>query len=50
MLYLREEGQGLVEYALVLVFVAMAVVAVLALIAPQIGVVYSTTRNALRFD
>ena len=48
MLYLREEGQGLVEYALVLVFVAIVVIAALALIAPQIGSVYSTTRNALR--
>ena len=48
MLYLREEGQGLVEYAMVLMFVAMVVIAVLALIAPQIGTVYSTTRNALR--
>ena len=32
-----EEGQGLVEYALVLVLVAVVVIAVLALLGPYIG-------------
>ena len=50
MLFMREEGQGLVEYAMILMLVAMVVIAVLALIAPQIGVVFSTTRNSLMFD
>ena len=50
MLYLREEGQGLVEYAMILMLVALVVIAVLALIAPQIGTVFSTTRNSLMFD
>jgi pilus assembly protein Flp/PilA len=32
-----EDGQGLVEYALVLVLVAVVVIAVLALLGPYIG-------------
>ncbi|MCA9987199.1 MAG: pilus assembly protein [Anaerolineales bacterium] len=50
MLFMREEGQGLVEYAMILMLVALVVIAVLALIAPQIGAVFSTTRNSLMFD
>lgn len=42
MLYLpREEGQGLVEYALILVLVAVIVIAILALLGPTIGNVFS---------
>ena len=37
-----EVGQGLLEYGLVLVLVAVAVVAILALLGPQIGEVFST--------
>lgn len=49
MLFLpREEGQGLVEYALVLVLVSIVVIAILALLGPQIGVVFSTIRNTLQ--
>ena len=33
----RESGQGLVEYALVLVLVAIVVIAILTLLGPQIG-------------
>ena len=41
MLFLRnQEGQGLVEYALVLVLVAIVVIAILALLGPQIGNVF----------
>jgi pilus assembly protein Flp/PilA len=46
MLYLVEEGQGLVEYALILVLIAVVVVLSLALLGPQLGVVYSSIRNA----
>lgn len=46
MLFLEEEGQGLVEYALVLILVSVAVVAIIALLGPQLGVVFSTVRNA----
>jgi pilus assembly protein Flp/PilA len=38
MLYLpRQEGQGLVEYALILVLVAIVVIVILALLGPAIG-------------
>ena len=33
----REEGQGLVEYALILVLVAIVVLVILALLGPTIG-------------
>jgi len=36
------KGQGLVEYALILVFVAIAVVAVLTIFGPTLGNTYST--------
>ncbi|GAB4574613.1 MAG: hypothetical protein Kow0077_22060 [Anaerolineae bacterium] len=38
---LREEGQGLVEYALILVLVAVVVIVVLALLGPTIGNIFS---------
>lgn len=42
MLYLpREQGQGLVEYALILVLVAIVVIAILLLLGPVIGNAFS---------
>ena len=42
MLYIpREEGQGLVEYALILVLVAVVVIVILALLGPAIGNIFS---------
>lgn len=42
MLFLhREDGQGLLEYGLVLVLVAIVIIAVLVLLGPQIGNLYS---------
>jgi pilus assembly protein Flp/PilA len=42
MLYMpREEGQGLVEYALILVLVAVVVIVILALLGPAIGNIFS---------
>jgi pilus assembly protein Flp/PilA len=42
MLFLpREEGQGLVEYALILVLVAIVVIAILLLLGPIVGNVFS---------
>lgn len=38
-----EDGQGLVEYALILVLVALAVIVVLALLGPAIGNIFSNT-------
>jgi len=43
----REEGQGLVEYALILVLVAVVVIAILTLLGPQIGNVFSRIMDAL---
>ena len=43
----QEEGQGLVEYALILVLVAIVVIAILTLLGPQIGNVFSGIVNAL---
>lgn len=42
MLFLpREVGQGLVEYALILMLVALVVIAILTLLGPAIGNVFS---------
>lgn len=38
----RDEGQGLVEYALILVMVAIVVIAILTLLGPTIGNVFSS--------
>jgi pilus assembly protein Flp/PilA len=37
----QEKGQGLVEYALILVLVAVVVIVILALLGPAIGNVFS---------
>ncbi len=37
----QERGQGFVEYALILVLVALIVIVVLALLGPQIGYMFS---------
>lgn len=50
MLYMpREEGQGLVEYALILVLVAVVVIVILALLGPAIGNVFSEIVDNLEF-
>ncbi len=42
MLYLpHEQGQGLVEYALILVLVAIVVLVILVLLGPAIGNIFS---------
>jgi pilus assembly protein Flp/PilA len=42
MLFLpREEGQGLVEYALIILFIAIVLVAVLVIFGPVLGNLYS---------
>jgi pilus assembly protein Flp/PilA len=49
MLFLpREEGQGLVEYALILVLVAVVVIVVLTLLGPAIGDIFSNIITALQ--
>ena len=43
----KEKGQGLVEYALILVLVAIVVIAVLMLLGPMIGDTFSTISDSL---
>ena len=43
----QEKGQGLVEYALILVLVAIVVIVVLMLLGPIIGNVFSTVNTSL---
>ena len=41
------KGQGLVEYALILVLVAVVVIVILALLGPAIGKVFSSIVNSI---
>jgi len=43
----KEKGQGLVEYALILVLVAIVVIAVLLIMGPSIGNIFSNIVKAL---
>lgn len=43
----KEKGQGLVEYALILVLVAIVVIAVLMLLGPIIANVFSTINSSI---
>ena len=43
----EEKGQGLVEYALILVLVAIVVIAILAILGPQIGNIFSRVTSGL---
>ena len=44
----REQGQGLVEYALILVLVAIVVISALMLLGPVIGNTFSTINKSLK--
>jgi len=43
----KQKGQGLVEYALILVLVAIVVIAALMILGPLIGNVFSTINSSL---
>ncbi|MBK7455815.1 MAG: Flp family type IVb pilin [Anaerolineales bacterium] len=43
----KEKGQGLVEYALILVLVAIVVIAALLILGPMIGNVFSKINSSL---
>jgi pilus assembly protein Flp/PilA len=43
----KERGQGLVEYALILVLVAIVVIAALMILGPIIGNTFSTINQSL---
>jgi pilus assembly protein Flp/PilA len=42
----QEKGQGLVEYAIIMVFVAIVVIAIVRMLGPKIGNVFSTVNNS----
>jgi pilus assembly protein Flp/PilA len=44
---LKEKGQGLVEYALILALVAIVVIAALMVLGPVIGNVFSKVNSSL---
>jgi pilus assembly protein Flp/PilA len=46
-LFRRSQGQGLVEYALIIALIAIVVIAILILLGPAIGSVFSQIKNAL---
>ena len=43
----KEKGQGLVEYALILVLVAIVVIVALTALGPVIGTIFSNIKNNL---
>jgi Flp pilus assembly pilin Flp len=43
----KEKGQGLVEYALILVLIAIIVIAVLLLMGPRVGGIFSKVNTSL---
>jgi len=43
----HEKGQGLVEYAIILVLVALVVVTVVRLFGPKVGNTFSSINNSL---
>lgn len=45
--YLKERGQGMVEYALVLVLVAVVVIVALTVMGPLVANVFSTINSSL---
>jgi len=45
----KEKGQGLVEYALIIVLIAIVVIVILALLGTRVTNVFSTITSALSF-
>ena len=43
----KEKGQGMVEYALILVLVAIVVIVILAILGPAVGGVFSQVTDAI---
>ena len=43
----KEKGQGLVEYALIIVLVAIVVIAALAILGPQISNIFNTISGTM---
>jgi pilus assembly protein Flp/PilA len=47
MFKMQKKGQGLVEYALILVLVAIVIIIILSVLGPAIGNVFSQIINAI---
>jgi pilus assembly protein Flp/PilA len=45
--FAKEQGQGLVEYAIILVLVALVVIAVMSLLGPSVGNTFSSINSSL---
>ena len=45
--FAKEDGQGLVEYALILVLIAIVVIGVLSLLGGKVSAVFSTINSGL---
>ena len=43
----QEKGQGLVEYAIILTFVAIVVIAIMRLLGPKVGNTFSSMNNSI---
>lgn len=43
---LQERGQGLVEYAIIMAFVAIVVIAIVRLLGPKVGNVFSSVNDS----
>jgi len=43
----QEKGQGLVEYAIILVFVAIVVIVIMRMLGPKVGNVFSTINESI---
>jgi pilus assembly protein Flp/PilA len=43
----EERGQGLVEYAIILVLVAVVVITIVRVLGPRVGNIFSTINNSL---
>ena len=43
----KEKGQGLVEYALILVFISIVVIVILGAVGTQLNVIFTQIRDAL---
>ena len=45
--FAREEGQGLVEYALILVLIAIVVIGILTMLGSKVSTVFSNVNSGL---
>ena len=43
----QQRGQGLVEYAIILAFVAIVVIAIMRLLGPKVGNTFSSMNNSI---